>query len=158
MGPKLTELDGHGKIIYAVEVRDVLLSGAVVGVTASELRSPQSRFQVWLDLVLETDAHPDMGKTRRCKRTESIGVWDHKGLEVDTECDGNGRVSSLEVYDHGGLGSGRSRLYSSFHMSAIELVREHESLSLLSGTTAAVPSLNVTNRLLESIHDDSNVL
>jgi hypothetical protein len=32
-----------------------------------------------------------------------------KGLEVDTERDGNGRDSSFEVYDHGGLGSGRSK-------------------------------------------------
>jgi hypothetical protein len=31
-------------------------------------------------------------------------------------------------------------------------------LSLLTGITAAVPSLYVTIRLLESIHDDSNVL
>jgi hypothetical protein len=45
MGPKLTELDGHGKIIYAVEVRDVLLSGAVVGVTVSELRSRNPGFK-----------------------------------------------------------------------------------------------------------------
>jgi hypothetical protein len=42
-----------------------------------------------------------MAKTRRCKRTESIGVGDHKELEVVTERDGNGRDSLFEEYDHG---------------------------------------------------------
>jgi hypothetical protein len=58
------------------EVRDVLLSGAVVGVMLCDMDKNPSVVHSQFSF-LEKDAHPEMAKTRSCKRTESFGVRDH---------------------------------------------------------------------------------